>query len=58
MLVLYVKWAKSDQNFLTKNEDCFYIFTCSSLESSFVDFAEIIKRFKLKSVSVINLQPF
>ena len=40
------------------NEHSFKIFTCSSLESSFVDFAEIIKRFKLKSVSVINSQLF
>ena len=40
------------------NEHCFKIFTCSSLESSFVDFTEVIKRFQLKSVSVINSQLF
>ena len=40
MLAFYVIWAKSD----------------SSEHSSFVDFSEIIKRFQLKSVSVINSQ--
>ena len=49
--------AKSDPSFLTE-WTLFLIFTCSSLESSFVDFTEVIKRFQLKSVSVINSQLF
>ena len=57
MLEFYVIGAKSDPSFLTK-WTLFLIFTCSSLESSFVDFTEVIKRFQLKSVSVINSQLF
>ena len=49
--------AKSDPSFLTE-WTLFLIFTCSSLKSSLVDFTEVIKRFQLKSVSVINSQLF
>ena len=49
--------AKSDPSFLTE-WTLFLIFTCSSLESSFVDFTEVIKRFQLKLVAVINSQLF
>ena len=49
--------AKSDPSFLTE-WTLFLIFTCSSLESSFVDFTEVIKRFRLKLVAVINSQLF
>ena len=59
MLEFYVIGAKVDPSFLTK-WTLFLIFTWYSLESSLVDFTEVIKRFqlKLKSVSVINSQLF